>query len=232
MIEWYDLAAFGKPRTPEQNLDYLQNAIALAKSGRLVWLKAWPYPHSFLDRAFNANPMPRSGRTQRSLCCSMSHPTLVAEVPWLHVPALSMGLQRGRRGVCPGEPLTDRARPVASRPILVSCLVNQCLCAVGRCADHRLHAHRPPLSARDRDGRSTGAAHGLDTNATVDARPSTGHQPVAASATLPAEAALPGTASGSASFASTIATIYATQTNLNSNQNPLNPFGLLTLGMY
>ena len=56
MIEWYDLVAAGKPRTPDQNLEFLQNAISLAKSGRVVWIKAWPYPNSFLDKAFNAKP--------------------------------------------------------------------------------------------------------------------------------------------------------------------------------
>ena len=54
MIEWYDLVAFGKPRTPEQDLEFLRNAILLAKSGRIVWIKAWPYPYSFLDKAFQA----------------------------------------------------------------------------------------------------------------------------------------------------------------------------------
>jgi len=48
-IEWFDLVYYdGTPRTPQQNLAYLQTAYAMASQGKQVWLKSWPYPHSFL----------------------------------------------------------------------------------------------------------------------------------------------------------------------------------------
>jgi hypothetical protein len=53
MIEWFDLVYKGTPRPPERNLEYLQAAYAIANSGKQVWLKAWPYPHNFIDKQWN-----------------------------------------------------------------------------------------------------------------------------------------------------------------------------------
>ncbi len=55
MIEWYDLVVKGVPRTPEQNLAYLQAAYDIGRSGKEVWLKGWPYPHDFIDSDWNKN---------------------------------------------------------------------------------------------------------------------------------------------------------------------------------
>jgi hypothetical protein len=53
MIEWFDLVYKGTPRPPERNLEYLQAAYAIASQGKQVWLKAWPYPHDFIDKDWN-----------------------------------------------------------------------------------------------------------------------------------------------------------------------------------
>ena len=53
MIEWFDLVYNGTPRTPDQNLQYLQTANTLASVGKQVWLKAWPYPHNFIDAVWH-----------------------------------------------------------------------------------------------------------------------------------------------------------------------------------
>ncbi len=54
-LEPYDLYT-SAAKTPDQNLAYLQSLGALAASGKVAILKAWPWPYSFLADGSNASP--------------------------------------------------------------------------------------------------------------------------------------------------------------------------------
>ncbi len=54
MIEWFDLVYKGTPRPPKMNLEYLRAAYEISSQGKQVWLKAWPYPHNFIDPEWKA----------------------------------------------------------------------------------------------------------------------------------------------------------------------------------
>jgi hypothetical protein len=81
MIEWFDLVVKGTSRPPQVNLEYLRAAYALASAGKQVWLKAWPYPHDFIDAGWNKEPYEKKVADMRGALAWNVAAYLVSAVP-------------------------------------------------------------------------------------------------------------------------------------------------------